>query len=167
VSRLTRLGSLERRLQGKTDDELAAGLKQLREELREFRREHRQFRDRAHAAVDETLVEARKAAEQILARELSSVQAPAPVEVYASRPAPPAARAAWLLALCRPEFAKAWHQAVDHFDGFSPLTMPEFEAELAERERAIQEHVVELERRRIAAARDVANAELAHLESQL
>lgn len=79
----------------------------------------------------------------------------------------PAPRAACLLALTQPAFAKAWHEAVDRAEGFSELMVAEFEKHASKLEAEIRAREVELERRRILAAHEEADQELALLEKRL
>lgn len=80
-------------------------------------------------------------------------------------PEPPVLRAAHLLALTRPEFAKAWHAAVDRAEGFSELTKAEFDKREAKLEAEVE--VRKVERRRIVATRVETDQELGSLEKRL
>ena len=166
MSRLAKLVTVEKRLSGRTDDELRAEVDELRAELRTFRQEHRLFRERAHAAVEATVADARQAAEQSFA-ELAGFQGPAAIHRAPNGAWPPALQAATWTGFASPEFAKAWHAAVDRADGFSELTVAQFEKRCSEIEAEIRAIDTELERRRIILARDEADADLAALEAQL
>ena len=163
---LGRLVSLEKKLEGKSDQELLEEIETSRQALREFRREHRTFRDVAHRNVDVTVQLAQEGAARLL-EEIATLQAPTGVIGQGYEPDPRVVRAAALLAVTRPEFVEAWHAAIDAHEGFSPLTADEFATQAAKLEGDMLSRQTELERRRIAARREEAEAELAGLEAQL
>lgn len=163
---LGKLGTLAQRLETKTNEELVEEIDEQRDELRTFRRTHRSFRERAHAAVDATIAEAATAAGHFL-DQIATVQGSLAVIHPVGTPEPAVLRAAHLIALTRPEFAKAWHAAVDRAEDFSELTEAQFEKQAAKLEAEIRACEVELERRRITAEREETDRELALLEKRL
>ena len=126
----------------------------------------RLFRERAHHGVDESIREARELADAYL-RDVATIQGPIRVNRIPNGWAPPALEAASLHSLISPAFAKAWHAAVDRAEGFSDLTVAEFEKRVGEFESEIRAREIELERRRIVAEKEAADHELAALESRV
>jgi hypothetical protein len=160
----SRLGLLAKELSDRSDGEIREEVTTLRDELRSLRYEHRLFRDRAHAAADRTIADARTLADRYLA-ELVPLQHPLEVDRFGFDG--PHFRAAALIAMSRPEFAQAWHEAIDSADIYSPLTSAEVEAKAADLERLIREREAELDRREIAARKKEAEQDLRDLEARL
>jgi hypothetical protein len=166
VSALARLLSIEKRHGAKSVEQLEQEINELRDEARVFRRANRLYRDRAHAAVDQTIADAKQYAEALLAN-VANTQGPLHVGLDDAGRVTDIVRAANLLAMSTPEFAATWHAIVDRTDGFSELTSEEYAKRVAAFDEEIGQRQAELERRRIIAAKEEAEAELVELEQRV
>jgi hypothetical protein len=147
---------LNRKLEGKTDTELATEIQKLKGERRAYARSIGPRRDDSHAAAGRLIAEA-----------THRFQAKA-VDVHGHVPGlgPEAAELAALHVLASPEFGKALQKAIDAASGLEDMSAVDFQKKIAGFDEQVEARKLELERRQKQARVDAAQQELAKLEEK-
>ena len=100
-------------------------------------------------------------------RDIAEEQGLTALMPYPSGCDPPATQAAKLLALTAPEYREARLAAIEQANGFSPLTVKQYEAKVSRFRDDIRDCETELQRRRLDSERADVEHELELLEESV